>query len=117
MELYGIEKMFIEKHRDEKFDRVFILEDVDCSHIVFTNIKDAFMYTAQLINEDTAMTPEQKCDAYSELFTSYLDRDIDRWGEGFTIDDYVWCYETSLYKGKRKGKENKNGRENENRAD
>lgn len=107
MELYGIEKRFVEKHRNEKLERVFIMEDNDCSHIVFTNIKDALIYAKQLIDEDTAMTPEQKCDAYRELLTSYLDRDVDRWGEGFTIDEYVYCYETSLYRGKEKENGNK----------
>ncbi len=105
MELYGIEREFVEMYKNEKLDKVFILEDVDCSHVVFTNIKDALRFTKDLIDKDVHMTPEQKCDAYRELLTSYLDRDVDRWGEGFTIDDYMWCYETSLYK----GKENENG--------
>ena len=100
MELYGIEKEFTKAHASEKLRTVYILEDQDCSHVVFEDCIDALKFAEELIDKDTYMTDEVKMKCYKELLDSFIIRK----GQGFVVDEYLWCYDSTYYGGK--GNEN-----------
>lgn len=73
----------------------FILEDFDCNKIVFDSkeraLKKALEWLEDTYNkeEKTPDALERKIADMTELIESYANSRY----EGFSIDDYCWCYE------------------------
>jgi hypothetical protein len=73
----------------------FILEDFDCNKIVFDSkeraLKKALEWLEDTYNkeEKTPDALERKIADMTELIESYANPHY----EGFSIDDYCWCYE------------------------
>ena len=76
---------------DNKIKKILLVEDFDCNYCAFENIKDAMKYAVDQIEKSNNTEADKKEMAY-ELLTSYIDRDRDRFGEGFTVDEFIWCW-------------------------
>ena len=76
---------------ENKVKTIFLVEDFDSNFVAFENIKDAIKYGVKMIDESNNTDEDKKEMAY-ELLTSYIDRDRDRFGEGFSIDEFIWCW-------------------------
>lgn len=77
----------------------FILEDFDCNKMVFDSKKKALEKALEWL-DDTYSREEKTIDALkrkvadmTELIESYADSQY----EGFSIDDYCWCYEVDYF--------------------
>lgn len=81
----------------------FILEDYDCTKIIFDTKEQALVKAVEWLNEDYEKgrasgedyaTFERQVKDMQELIESYLDPKSD----GFSIDDFCWCYEAEYIK-------------------
>ena len=39
---------------------------------------------------------------FKELVMSVAERDVDKWGQGFTIEEFLWCWQIDLFAGEAK---------------
>lgn len=81
----------------------YILEDYDCAKIIFDTKEQALAKAVEWLNEvyekDRAngaeyATFKRQVEDMQELIESYLDPKSD----GFSIDDFCWCYEAEYIK-------------------
>ena len=73
-------------------NKVYLVENNVNDHRVFEAFSDAMMYAMELIERDFPDKTE-KAETYKELFISIAERDIAKWGFGYCIDEYLWCWE------------------------
>ena len=45
---------------------------------------------------------ETKMEMYKELVMSVANRDVPMWGQGFSIDEFLWCWRIDLFAGEGK---------------
>ena len=81
-------------------DKIYLVENAGCEYRTFEAFSDAIMYAMELIESQNSDKVD-KYEIYKELFTSMSERDIHKWGFGYTIEDYLWCWEVP-FKGKSK---------------
>lgn len=81
----------------------FILEDYDCTRIIFDTKERALIKALEWLNEvyekgrangENFATFERQVEDMQELIESYADPKTD----GFSIDDFCWCYEAEYIK-------------------
>ena len=85
---------------------IFLAEDNTNEHKVFESFLDAVKYAVDYIN-DPCFTDEEKKDLYKELLLSIVERDVEKWGKGYCLDELLWCWEVPFYSaGNYKSKEN-----------
>ena len=83
----------------------FILEDFDANKIVFDSQEMALKKALDWLNdtynreEKTIDSLECKVADMTELIESFADSRY----EGFSIDDYCWCYEADYFPDEREG--------------
>ena len=77
--------------------KVFLVEDCDCEYRVFVHFEDALKYAIQQIEESKNDT-ETKMEMYKELVMSVASG----WGQGFSIDEFLWCWRIDLFAGEAK---------------
>lgn len=83
----------------------FILEDFDANKIVFDSQEMALKKALDWLNdtynreEKTIDSLERKVADMTELIESFADSRY----EGFSIDDYCWCYEADYFPDEREG--------------
>lgn len=75
--------------------KIFLVEDWDCNYKAFEDIKGAMRYAIETINS-SSNTEENKNEMLMELITSFVDRETAKWDDGFTIDDFLWCWAIDL---------------------
>lgn len=83
-------------------DKVYLVEDSDCEYRVFEDFDDAVVWAINEI-QNSDNSSEDKCSMIKELVKSMSERNTDQWGEGFVIDEFLWCWRIDFYK---KNKEN-----------
>ena len=70
----------------------FILEDYDGNHYVFDSVKSAMRKAWELLNETYDKYGQYKAERaqsdMTELIETFLNPDY----EGFSIEDFCWCY-------------------------
>ena len=81
--------------------KVFLVEDCDCEYRVFVHFEDALKYAIQQI-EESNNDSETKMEMYKELVMSVANRDASVWGQGFSIDEFLWCWRIDLFAGEAK---------------
>lgn len=83
-------------------DMVYLVEDSDCEYRVFEDFYDAVAWAINEIQRSDNSS-EDKCSMIKELVKSMSERDTSQWGEGFVIDEFLWCWRIGFHK---KNKEN-----------
>lgn len=81
--------------------KVFLVEDCDCEYRTFVHFEDALKYAIKQI-EESKNDSETKMEMYKELVMSVANRDASLWGQGFTIDEFLWCWSIDLFAGEAK---------------
>lgn len=81
--------------------KVFLVEDYDCEYRTFVHFEDALKYAIKQI-EESKNDSEAKMEMYKELVMSVAERDVDKWGQGFTIEEFLWCWQIDLFAGEAK---------------
>jgi hypothetical protein len=84
--------------------KVYLVETYDCDYKVFENFMDAVKYAVTEI-EKSSDPEEDKLHQYKELICSITDRDVDKWGYGYTLDEFIWCWEVDYFTSYGKDKE------------
>lgn len=80
-------------------EKIFLVEDFDCEYRAFRNFHDALVYAVEQI-EKSNNSNEVKLEMYKELVLSVADRNVNTWGLGYSIDEFLWCWEINLYDSK-----------------
>lgn len=75
---------------------IYLIEDRDCNYCTFDKFNDAIKYALDLI-EDSVNDEGDKKEMYKELIFSIADREVDTWGMGFSIDEFLWCWPIDHY--------------------
>ena len=81
--------------------KVFLVEYCGCEYRAFVHFEDALKYAIQQIEESKNDT-ETKMEMYKELVLSVANRDVSSWGQGFSIDEFLWCWRIDLFAGEAK---------------
>lgn len=81
--------------------KVFLVEDCDYEYRVFVHFEDALKYAIKQI-EESKNDSETKMEMYKELVISVANRDVPMWGQGFSIDEFLWCWRIDLFAGEGK---------------
>lgn len=85
--------------------KVYLIEQFwDGDYRCYEDFSDALKYAIEQI-EDTNKTCsevgvdilERKVESLMELVTSMANRDTEKWGKGFAIDDFLYCWEINLF--------------------
>lgn len=77
--------------------RIFLVEDYDSEHLTFESFEDAVKYATNYIDAKPQFTDSEKVDLFKELIQSIVDRDTEKWGQGYSIDEMLWCWEIPYY--------------------
>lgn len=73
-------------------DKIYLVEVAGCDYHSFETFSDAMMFALEYI-EKSSCNDDTKKEMYKELLTSMSERDIDKWGWGYSVDEFVWCWE------------------------
>lgn len=81
--------------------KVFLVEDYDCEYRTFVHFEDALKYAIKQI-EESNNEKDEKLEMFKELIMSVANREADKWGQGFSIDEFLWCWQIDLFAGEAK---------------
>lgn len=81
--------------------KVFLVEDYDCEYRTFVHFEDALKYAIKQI-EESNNEKDAKLEMFKELVMSVAERDVNKWGQGFTIEEFLWCWQIDLFAGEAK---------------
>ena len=81
--------------------KVFLVQDLDCEYCTFVHFEDALKYAIKQI-EESNNEKDAKLEMFKELVMSVAERDVDKWGQGFTIEEFLWCWQIDLFAGEAK---------------
>lgn len=88
-------------------NKVFIVENDVNDHKIFESFYDAVMFAVDYIDAGP-FTKEDQGEMYKELILSIAQRDVEKWGKGYCLDEMLWCWEVPFYAiGKYERKEKK----------
>lgn len=84
--------------------KVFLVEQAwDCGHKCFEDFNDALKYAIEQIEEISSTCTElgiditeRKLESLKELVTSIANRNVEKWGQGYAIDGFLYCQEIEL---------------------
>lgn len=82
-------------------DRIFLVEDCECNYSAFEDFTDAIKYAIDVI-EKSDNTREDKIEMLAELTLSASKQDVQKWGQGFSIDEFLWCWAIDYKKNEEK---------------
>lgn len=70
--------------------RIWLLEDYDGNNTAYANQMDAFDAAVELIKKDSG-DKDEMLETFEELARSFVER-ANYGVDGFSIDDFLWCY-------------------------